>query len=72
MITDLIDGWRAKKEWTKEKLLKKYGDCKFKTDEVDSKANVKKQKKKAYFSLQIYLCKPILNFDLEKFSTNST
>lgn len=40
IITDIVSKWEAKKNWTKEKLLEKYGSCEFKTDEVDYLAKV--------------------------------
>jgi len=35
IITDALSHWKAKKEWTKENLIKRFGNLKFKTDEVD-------------------------------------
>jgi len=50
ILTDVTDNWRAKTEWTVEKLLQKYGSHQFKTDEVDSLA-----KEKLYVTMSDYV-----------------
>jgi len=49
IITDVVPKWKAATEWTKEKLIKRFGNHKFKTDEVDAKAE-----KKLYIGLEDY------------------
>jgi hypothetical protein len=50
IITDITQNWKARTEWTIEKLLKRFNDHKFKTDEVDYFA-----KTKLYMNFEDYI-----------------
>lgn len=51
IITDALDNWRARTEWTKEKFLKRFGNHPFKTDEIDYRA---KTREKLYMGISDY------------------
>lgn len=50
ILTDVVKNWPAYKEWHVEKLMKRFGNSPFKTDEVDIAA-----KEKLYLGFSDYI-----------------
>ena len=67
VITDAISHWPAMKKWSKEDMIKKYGERKFTTDENEHKKIKLKMKLKDYFQYSFYQNDedPIYLFDPE-------